>query len=392
MPAWYPSYCGWQDVPSLEEHQGRTHDLMRAFAERENRRVPIRFACDEQVWTRIAGCSFNTFYHDATWHLRAQLDGWHWFRHHVIGDQAMGLPDRWLVVVQHWMEENAYVGCEITYQEDDYAWGQPLDLPKQELLAHIRDLDPEERVRATETYRLYQEMRDLTTDLAFCDRPVQVYPPGRGTHGIFTKAAEVRGIDRLCMDLVEDPEFARQYLDAFAEAEIARTKAWRRLAPFPDEEPLPNISGFGFADDSLQLVSAATARRFLLGPYERLYGAMTTGRRSFHVCGLAMQHYPMLVEDLGITTIDGPGDFCDHASYLARYLDLGFHAQTDSGILLHGSREDIVAMMRKLLAPGAKQPGRYWIDGFLTRHMPVETLRTVYDLGLEMGTIPDAAS
>ncbi len=392
MPAWYPTYRGWRDVPRLEEHQRRTRDLMRAFAQRENQRVPIRFACDEQVWTRIAGCSFRTFYHDATWHLRAQLDGSHWFRHHVIGDHAVGLPDRWIVVVQHWMEENAYFGCDVTYQDDDYAWGQPLDLSKQELLAHIRNIDPEERIQATETYRLYQELRDLTTDLTFCDRPVQVYPPGRGTHGILTKAAEVRGIGRLCVDLLEDPGFAQQYLDAFTEAEIARIRAWRRLAPLPDEEPLPNSTGFGFADDSLQLVSAATARHFLLRPYQRLYGSMTTGSRSFHVCGRAMQHYPMLVEHLGVTTIDGPGEFCDHAHYLARYPRLGFHAQPDSGVLLHGSPDDVAAMMRKLLAPGAKLPGRYWIDGFLTRDMPVAALRTVYDLGLEMGGISTAGS
>lgn len=387
MPTWQPSYSGWRDVPRLEEHQQRTRDLMSAFAQHENERVPIRFVCDEQVWTKVIGCTFRQFYHDAETHLRAQLEGWHWFRHHVMGDHAVGLPDRWDVGAQHWMEENAYLGCQIVYQEDDYAWGLPLDLPRNELLAHLRDLDPEKRVRSSPTFHLYRELCDLAADLTFCDRPVRIHPPGRGTHGILTKAAEVRGIDRLCLDLAEDPVFAQAYLDAFTEIEIARIQAWRRLTPQADEERLPNSVGFGFPDDSLQLVSAATARRFLLEPYRRLYAALTTGARSFHVCGRAMQHYAMLVEDLGVTTIDGPGDFCDHQTYLARYSDLGFHAQTDSGIHLHGSRADVVAMMRKLLTPGAKLPGRFWIDGFLTRHMPVKALDFCYQLGLELGTI-----
>lgn len=390
MPAWNPTYAGWRDVPCLEEHQRRARDLMEAYAQRKNERVPIRFVCDEQVWTRVIGCSFHSFYRDPRTHLRAQLEGWHWFRHHVIGDHAVGLPDQWGIVVQHWMEENAYFGCDIVYQEDNYAWGQPLDLPKRELVAHLRSLDPEARIRASDTYRLYQEICDLTTNLTFCERPVRVHPPGRGTHGILTKAAEVRGIDQLCLDLAEDPEFAHAYLNAFTEAEIARIQAWRRLTPQSDEEALPTSTGF--ADDSLQLVSAATARRYLLEPYQRLYNAMTTGARSFHVCGHAMQHYPMLVEDLGVTTIDGPGQFCDHARYLARYPSLSFHAQTDSGILLHGSKENIAAMMRKLLTPAAKLPGRFWIDGFLTRHMPVAALRTCYELGLKLGEISSSHS
>jgi len=388
MPAWQPTYHGWSNVPRLDEHQQRTRDLMEAFAKQQNERVPIRFVCDEQIWTKVIGCSFRRFYHEAATHLRAQLEGWHWFRHHVLGDHPVGLPDRWNVVVQHWMEENAHFGCQVVYQEDDYAWGQPLDLAKDELLAHLRDLDPEDRIRSSRAYQLYQELCELAADLTFCERPVQVLPPGRGTHGIFTKAAEVRGIDQLCLDLAEDPAFAQAYLDAFTEAEIARIQAWRRLAPNPDEEPLPNRAGFGFADDSLQLISAASARRFLLEPYRRLYDTMTTGPRSFHVCGHAMQHYAMLVEDLGVTTIDGPGHFCDHASYLARYPSLSFHAQTDSGIHLHGSDDDVAAMMQKLLAPGSKLPGRFWIDGFLTRQMPVKALERCYELGLELGTIP----
>ena len=51
--------------------------------------------------------------------------------------------------------------------------------------------------------------------------------------------------------------------------------------------------------------------------HERLYSAMSLGRRDIHLCGRASQHYRVLHRRLGIGVIDGPGPFVDHAAYLA---------------------------------------------------------------------------
>ncbi|MHB9033908.1 MAG: hypothetical protein ACYC6L_12790, partial [Anaerolineae bacterium] len=190
-----------------QAHAGQVSALWRDYANHRNQRVPISFACDEQLWMKAEGCTFGEFYRDPQRHLWAQLKGRKWFTRHVIADMPPYPPEQWPVACQLWMEENEYYGCDVIYQEDNYAWGQPLRLDKPSLLAHLRDLDPQDRVQRSRAYRLFQELKALSADLQYEDHPVQIVAPGQGTHGIFTKAAEVRGLEQLCLDLIEDPGF-----------------------------------------------------------------------------------------------------------------------------------------------------------------------------------------
>jgi hypothetical protein len=363
----------------------RPEDVWSAFQCGRNPRVPITFACDEQVWLRVSGHSFGRFYADPRVHLQAQLEGRRWFAERVPGDQA-GVPERWPVVVQLWMEEDEFFGCEVVYQEDDYAWARPLPLARDDLLRHLSDLDPEARVRQGRAFRMYEALRDLAAGRSWAGRPVEVMPPGRSTHGIFTKAAEVRGPAQLCLDLCEAPDFAAALLGLVTEKTIRRIAAWRRLTG--DAAALPTDDGFHLADDSLQLISAAMYERFVLPCHERLYRAMTTGPRRLHLCGHAAQHYRVLRQRLGVSALDGPGPFVDHGRWLA---DLGpgfsLSAQTDHTVLEQGDLDAIEAMMARLLTPGTRQPGRFQIMGFLTRHTPLAHVEACYQAGLRHGRI-----
>jgi len=138
------------------------------------------------------------------------------------------------------------------------------------------------------------------------------------------------------------------------EKTIARIEAAYRL--LGEEPPAPSERGWGCPDDSLQLLSPATYERFVLPHHERIYGAMTDGKRNMHLCGRSMQHYRVLNRKLGISAIDGPGPFVDHAAYLAELgPDFAFSAQTDNSTLAYGSAGDIRTMMAKLLNPGSRR-------------------------------------
>ena len=106
------------------------------------------------------------------------------------------------------------------------------------------------------------------------------------------------------------------------------------------------------------------------------------------MCGHATQHYATLKRELGISTINGPGPFADHGRYLRELgPDLAFDAQTDHTVLITGPEEDIRTMMRDMLGPAAKVPGRFNIMGFVTPDVPLEHVRACYEAGKEFGVI-----
>ena len=120
-------------------------------------------------------------------------------------------------------------------------------------------------------------------------------------------------------------------------------------------------------------------QKFVLPCHERLYSTMTTGERRIHLCGHAAQHFPALHQDLGVTAIDGPGPFVDHAECFDTLgPDFSFAAQMDHSVLANGATEDIHRMMSGLLTPGAKRPGRFQILGYVTARTPLENIREAY--------------
>ncbi len=375
--------AGRQPPAGCREQEIR--ELWEAYGRRANHRVPITFASDEQLWLRVAGHSFGRFYADPRVHLEAQLAGRRWFAAHVPGDMLP--PASWDIAVQLWMEENEFFGCSTVYQEDDYAWSLPLDMDRDHLLGHLADLDVESQVRRSRAFAMYTELCALAATARDTDLPVRIVPPGRSTHGVFTKASEIRGPERLCVEMYEAPDFVARCLDLITTKTIERIRCWHRLTSGA-EPALPTSAGFHFCDDGLQLLSPELYRRFVLPCHERLYAAMTTGPRRLHLCGHAAQHFPALHRELGVTTIDGPGPFVDHATFLARFgPGFAFQAQTDHQVLAHGSADQLRRMMRRLLNPGTLLPGRFQVMGFVQRDTDLDSVRRCYEDGRRFGVI-----
>jgi len=371
----------------LSQHAREVAALWEAYENHENDRVPVTFTCDEQVWLKIAGHRFREFYTDPGVHLNTQLEGKLWFCSNVIGDIQPGPPERWQISIQLWMEENEFFGCEVQYQDDDYAWGKPLPLDKEHLLLHLSEIDPEECVRRSSAFKIYNALKELAEGMTFAERPVEIVPPGNSTHGIFTKAAEIRGLEQICLDLYDAPDFVEKLLQLVTDKTVDCIKAWHKLTSGLDLQ-LPSPVEFHFCDDSLQLISAEAYERFVLPCHERLYSAMTTGKRRMHLCGRSTQHYHPLRHKLNVTAIDGPGPFVDHARYLKELgPDFSLVAQTDHSVLANGTEAQIDDMVRGLLSKEAKVPGRFQIVGFLTRHTPLQNVKACYQAGKRHGII-----
>lgn len=376
----------WSRPVNVQAHNEEVAGLWDAFWRGENRRVPIVFATDEYLWLGLTGHSFREFYTDARVQLRVLLEGDAWFRENVVHDRPMGPPDDyWRVAPRFWMDEPEAFGCEIAIQEDDFAWSMPLSGPKADILARIRDLDPVQSVRSSRLWLLYQQLCDQAADMDFRGLPVRVLFPGGGTHGVFTVAGRIRGLEALCVDLLEDPAFADELLGIVTEKTISRIAAWHELAE--TEGQPPSSDTWGMADDALQVISSGTYQSIVLPHHERIYAAMTTGRRHMHLCGHAQQHFATLYEHLGIRSLDGPGTFVDHGRLLEELPELTISAQADHTALLLGPPSAIQRMMAGMLTPAARRPGRFWVTGFLFRDTPMSHVDAMYGSAVRLGLI-----
>ena len=370
----------------VQAHNAEAEQLMEDFRAGRNGRVPITFATDEAVWLDLTGHSFRKFYSDPALQIKVQLEGRAWFVENILHDGPIGLPkEEWAVGPRWWMACSEFFGCKVTVQEDDFAWSEPLEGSKTDPLGRIRDIDPIQRVRESRLRRLYEGMREAGDGMTFRGLPVRVVSPGGSSHGIFTVACRVRGLEQMCMDLAEDPEFAHEFLDLITEKLIERIHAWRSLDG--EEEALPRPGDWGSPDDSLQLISSRMYDEFVLPRHERIYSAMTTGARNIHLCGRAEQHYRTLYERLSVRTIDGPGTFVDHGKWLTQFPELRINAQTNHTTLMLGPASAIEEMMRSMLTDEAKQPGRFLAMGFLLRGTPLSNVQAAYDAGKRYGVI-----
>jgi hypothetical protein len=370
----------------IEQHNAEVSALWADYGRRANARVPIVFASDDALWLKLTGQSFARFYEDPRVQLQVQLEGPAWFSENVVHDRPFGPPaDTWSVAARFWMDDSDFFGCEVTLQEDTYAWSKPLSGSKQDLLQRLAGIDPSQRVKQTRLWSLHQAMGEMCEGMIWRDLPVQVIFPGGGTHGVFTTACHVRGVEALCLDLVEDPDFAAEFLGLITEKLIAKIGAWHELAG--TGTTLPGPGGWGMPDDSIQLLSADTYRRAILPHHERIYSAMTTGPRSMHLCGHATQHYRTLYDSLGIVSLDGPGPFADHGALLADMPSLSLSAQVDHTVLLLGPPSAIDDMLRAELTTEAKQPGRYSLLGYAGPATPLSHLQAMYEAGKRYGSI-----
>lgn len=285
-----------------------------------HQRVPIGVAADEQFFLPMWGRTFRQYYEDVATQIHVQLKSQLWMLNNICADERLCFlqkvpedPNKegWAVSPPRWMDENEFFGCEIIRQENDYSWGKPVDLPKNDLIRKLHSIDVKQRVSSGTLFTQSMEMKRLTQDMAFegCKVRTPLSPPGAVTDGIFTKAAEIRGLEQLCIDLYDDPAFVDSLLKIVAELTIERIKFWHQYnntsLQFPLNETLI------LADDNLEMISSQQYERFVLPHHRRVYDELATAVRFIHLCGKAQHLFEVLSKQLGITIFNGPGPHID---------------------------------------------------------------------------------
>jgi len=203
-----------------------------------------------------------------------------------------------------------------------------------------------------------------------------------------TVACNLFGAEFVCETMADEPERLHRLLDFITEATIRRLTAWRKLAGIP----IPQ-DGFGFADDSIALISTAMYREHLL-PYHRClceaFG--TSAPRGVHLCGDSTRHFRTLRDELNIRSFDTgfPVDF----GALRRELgpDVRIQGGPHVHFLMQATPGEVREEVRRILQSGVLDGGFFVLreGNNLAPGTPLENTGAMYHAGLEFGKLSNA--
>jgi uroporphyrinogen-III decarboxylase len=216
--------------------------------------------------------------------------------------------------------------------------------------------------------------------------PIQVGVPMCGTDGPLTVACNLFSAEFVCEAMADDPERLDRLMDFVTDAIILRMKAWRKLADIP----VPQEQGFGFADDSIAMISTAMYREHVLPYHRRLVDALSgPGPRGIHLCGDSTRHFRTLRDELNIQTFDTgfPIDF----AALRRDLGPKVHIQGGPHVhfLMQATPAEVREEVRRILQSGILEGGFFVLreGNNLAPGTPLENTETLYHAGREFGQL-----
>lgn len=372
-------------------HNAEIKELWTAFNARQpTRRIPVVLGTNTRYFLFNAGANpggvdFRQYSDDPDVMFDTQLQCQRWCKFNLLCDWELGLPEKWVLTpdFQNYYEA-AWFGCRVHYFPDQVPDTQPdfADAPERVLEHGLPDPFGGLGAKALEFREHFQARTRRET---YCDRPIEVGAPLCGTDGPLTVACNLFGADFVCEALAADPDRLRRLLDFLTTATIRRLTAWRKLCGIPVPQ-----DGFGFADDSLALISTAMYREHVLPHHRRLCAALATDQpRSIHLCGDSTRHFRTLRDELNIQGFDTgfPVDF----GSLRR--ELGPNVQINGGphvdFLLCATPAAVRDEVRRILQTGILEGGRFVLreGNNLAPHTPLANTEALYHAGREFGRL-----
>lgn len=376
-----------------EQHNTEVREVWEAYHRGQPIRVPMilginpRFTMFDHP-ANPSKMTFQQYSEDPQKMLERQCEHQEWVRLHVPQDAEMGMLAAWNIYVdlQNYFEAG-WLGCRVVYYDDQVPDTEPLlqDDSSKRLLFDQGIPDPFEgglMARNWEFTEYFQRKKE--EGFTWKGIPIgSVTPTALGTDGPMTVACNLRGTTEFCMDLLLDPDYARELLDFVTEAAIQRIQAYRKRLG----QPLTG-AGWGFADDSIQLLSEDTYREMILPYHRKLVDTFSEGGpNSIHLCGDATRHFPMLQKELNIQAYDTgfPVDF----SWLRQTLgpDVTIHGGPSVALLRESSPESVRKLVKQILGSGIMQGGRFILreGNNLAPGVPLENLWAMYNACREFG-------
>ncbi|HEX2999211.1 MAG TPA: uroporphyrinogen decarboxylase family protein [Armatimonadota bacterium] len=386
-----------ENAVDFAAHNAEVAQVWEAYHRRQPIRVPVILGINPRYTmfrhpANPRGIQFADYLRDPQLMLERQCEHEYWIRHHVPQDAPMGLPaDGWHIHVDFQNTyEAVWFGCPWILRDGQVPDAAPLlaDDTKKNLLFERGIPDPftgGEMARNWEFYAYFKRKQE--EGFTWKDRPIAaVSPTGLGTDGPMTIACCLRGATEFCTDLLADTGYALQLLEYITEATIQRIQAYRKHLGMPLK-----TQSWGFADDSIQLLSTGMYRELILPFHRRLVETFAeSGPNGIHLCGDATRHFPLIREELKVDSFDTgyPVDF----AWLRRTLGPDVQIQGGPTVMLlqHGSPAAVDAEVRRICESGILAGGRFILRDAnnVPPGVPLENLQALYQAAKQYGRYP----
>jgi len=345
----------------FEEHNEEVKKLWRDFSYGRHERIPVQWSMNYRMillnpslnpW----GYGFREVFSNPEVMLRVTLEFEYWKRHNVWCDWEMGLPKQWDVGVGFQnVYESAWLGARLFFASGQVPDVKPFLRDKEDMKRFMEKGAPDPfsgfMARVKRFYEYFLEKKE--EGYTFKGVPLGRIGAPIGTDGPFTVAVNITGGAILGM-LYRDPGFAERFLWFITEAIIERMKAWHKLlrVSFP-------YKGFGFADDSIQLLSPSAYKRFVLPLHKEIVKTFCVGRPGIHLCGAVRQHLEILRDELHIRYLDTgfPLDLGEARKILGE--DVVIRGNLHVATLLHGPRRKIMEETLRIIGSGVADSKRF---------------------------------
>ena len=376
----------------FDAHNKEVKEVWDAFHAGKPIRVPVIVGSNPRYyllspWLNPHGITFQDYSEDPDLMLETQLEYQLYVRHDLLQDVEMGMPkEAWpgvSVDLQNYYEA-AWFGCPVRFYDCQVPDTEPILTDDRKSMLFDRGIpDPFKDGSMAKNLLFYEYIRKKIKDYTFKRLPVAaVNPAGLGTDGPLTVAANLRGATEIFLDMYEDPQYVKDLLNYITEATIVRIKAWREMLGH-DLKPV----SWGFADDSIQLISCEAYREFVLPCHKRLLSELAgSGPHAIHLCGDATRHFKIIRDELNVTTFDTgfPVDF----GWLREELgpDVLIQGGPSAQFLALSSPEDVREEVRRILSTGVLEGGRFILreGNNLAPGTPEENVAAMYHAAREL--------
>ena len=390
------------DFPVLADAEKRK--VWREYRAGMPRRVPVTLGINNRVLLQSplqnTDClTYRDVFSDPTAIIVAQLrtDYLTRMRHALFHDGDSSLPDEWRVSAHYQnVAGAAFFGCPLQFREGEVPDTIPAYAgPRKRAVFDVDIHHPAEEGFFAEGLHMTHRMEDVAKGITFFGRPVIIEPYlPLFSDGPLTVAMNIRGPEILT-DIFDDPGYAAELFDFIVTAAHARNRSLRAYwgsAAMPDEV-------VAFADDSIALLGTECYRSAVLPWHRKWYEALDpdhTKRRSIHLCGDAQRHFPVIREELGVSSFDTglPVDFARLREELGP--DVEILGGVEVATLLNGNPQAVYQRARSILQSGILRGGRFILreGNNLPPGTPNENLAAMYAAAFSFGTstVPRASA
>lgn len=376
----------------FEKHNAEVREIWNCInAWKPAPRIPVILGTNTRYFMFNAsanpdGLDFRRYSENPDVMFDAALRFQRWSRFNLLQDFELGLPEKWTISpdFQNYYEA-VWFGCELHYFPDQVPDTMPDFAEEPERVMENGMPDPFGGLLAR-GLEYYEHFKTRAREETFLDRPIDVIPPwfGSGTDGPMTVACNLFGADFVCETMAGEPERLHPLLDFITEATIRRMTAWRNLTGV--KVPQKN---FGYADDSLALISTSMYREHIMPYHRRMCDALATPEpRGIHLCGDSTRHFATLRDELNIRSFDTgfPVDFGGLRRELGPDVRIQGGPQVD--FLMRATPAEIREETRRILQSGALEGGLFVLreGNNLAPGTPLENTEALYHAGREFGT------